>query len=164
MGNVADQLRNHYYPAYNDALVKFYEIQTALFLTGGFIAVVGWTRSQATLGHVLFGFQVVDHDTGKPIKMNGLLARFALSHGFEVIAALMKVMMAQHLMEVLSSLSSGTFAGTWITALINITKDMPSFIHYIICLLCAIQILVCQDSRHFIDQILNQQVIIKPKD
>ena len=145
-------------------LAVLYAVPILLFLTAVFVVVVGWTRSQATLGHVLFGFQVVDHDTGKPIKMNGLLARFALSHGFEVIAALMKVMMMQHLMEVLSALSSGTFAGTWITTLINITKDMPSFIHYIICLLCAIQILVCQDSRHFIDQILNQQVIIKPKD
>ena len=36
------------------------------FLALGLVGLVGMTRSQAHLGHVLFGFQVIDEKTGKP--------------------------------------------------------------------------------------------------
>ena len=39
------------------------------------LAIVGLTRSQAHLGHVLFGFQVISTKTGKPVGFCGTLMR-----------------------------------------------------------------------------------------
>jgi|TARA_B100000795_G_scaffold252878_1_gene222734 hypothetical protein len=61
------QLQNIFMKAYIPFAVYF----VILFI----ITFVGWTRSQAHLGHVIFGFHVIDMESGEPVGFFGLFLR-----------------------------------------------------------------------------------------
>jgi len=101
-----------------------------LFVT----SVVGFTRSQAHLGHVIFGFHVVDMESGEPVGVGRLLLRLWLPTILQSIVIFLKPNLT---MEVL------------ITCLV---------IHYFI---NPVMLLVQSDSRHIWDLMLGEQVVVR---
>jgi uncharacterized RDD family membrane protein YckC len=102
----------------------------ALFL------VVGWTRSQAHLGHVLFGYHVVDMETGEPISFIMMLLRVVVFLGVLPITLVVNFA-PQMLMETVTTCFCISF----------ILNPLLMMFH--------------PDSRNLYDLILGQQVVVR---
>ena len=98
------------------------------------LTIVGWTRSQAHLGHVVFGFHVIDMESGEAIG---------------TFAMILRVYLPQMLLTGIMSLAPEYFLES-VTVFYGI--------HFII---NPIMLLMRSDSRHVWDLILGQQVVVR---
>ena len=98
------------------------------------ITTVGFTRSQAHLGHVIFGYHVINNESGEPVGFFGLMARLNLS---TMIAAAVLYLKPDLVLETYGTLCV-------IDYLIN-----------------PIMLLVHNESRNLWDLLLGQQVVVR---
>lgn len=143
-------------------VVKWAAIFAPIFqgLIAFFIMAVGWTRSQASMGHVLFGMQVVDCKTGKPVGWEALLMR-CLAHQPSIVFAVADALMGWAGHGTVAVLLGTEHAQPAWNANFLLAMVLVAGIQNLMFLINGIMIFAKPDSRHLYDNLLGQQVIMK---
>ena len=112
------------------AWIAFAVYSFAVFI----ITVVGFTRSQGHLGHVIFGYHVIDNESGEPVGFFGLLARIFVPIMVQLVILYLKP---------------------------DLVLEVTSTLYAIEYLINPIMLLVHSESRTLWDLMLGQQVVVR---